>query len=343
MPARPPVSARPSVSVVVPVRDGGAAFAQALDALVRLDPSPADVIVVEDGPQRDACTYPDGVVVLRMAEGRGPAAARNTGASRAAGDILFFVDADVVVGSDAIARIADAMADETIDAVFGSYDRCPPASGFISQFKNLVHRYVHQHAREEAGTFWSGCGAIRRRVFEAARGFDERFSEPSVEDIELGMRVSRAGGRIRLLKSLEVTHLKRWTLGSMVQTDIFRRAIPWSRLLLADARLPDDLNLRVTARVAAALTWALLVAVAVAPVVRHSLSVAGVLALVLVALDWPLWRYFASERGWLFAARAVPVQWLYYLYSSGAFLWVLVREGRSQPARVAADARASCE
>ena len=343
MPAPPPVSARPSVSVVVPVRDGGVAFARALDALVRLHPAPAEVIVVEDGPQRDGCTCPDGVVVIRMAEGRGPAAARNTGASRARGDILFFVDADVVVHSDAIARIGDAMADGTIDAVFGSYDRCPSASGFISQFKNLVHRYVHQHAREDAGTFWSACGAMRRRVFEAAGGFDERFAEPSVEDIELGMRVTRAGGRIRLLKSLEVTHLKRWTLGSMLHTDIFRRAIPWSRLLLAEAGLPDDLNLRVTARVAAALTWALLIAVAAAPVVFQSLSVAAVLAVVLVALDWPLWRYFASERGWLFAARAVPVQWLYYLYSSGTFLWVLLREGRPQPARVAADARASCE
>ena len=79
----------------------------------------------------------------------------------------------------------------------------------------------------------------------------------SVEDIELGMRLTRAGGRIRLVKSLEVTHLKQWTFRSLVHTDVVRRAIPWSRLLLAEPRLPDDLNLRWKSRVAAALSWPL--------------------------------------------------------------------------------------
>jgi GT2 family glycosyltransferase len=337
------VSRSAAVSVIVPVRDGGAAFAQTLASLSRLDPPPAEIIVVEDGPQQEAYVYPAGFTVVPLAASQGPAAARNAGAARATGDILFFVDADVVVREDTIARIQRAMAGDQVDAIFGSYDRLPPAPGFISQFKNLVHRYVHQQAEERARTFWSGCGAIRRPIFESLGGFDARFTAPSVEDIELGMRLTRAGGRIRLVKSLEVTHLKHWTFRSMLHTDILRRAIPWSRLLLSEPRLPDDLNLRWKARIAAALTGALVPTLAVAIVVPWAIPIALLMAVGLIAIDWPLWRYFASERGWAFALRAMPLQWLYYLYSGGAFLWVLLREGRPLPPTTGSHARVSGE
>ena len=328
------VTPPPRVSIVVPVRDGGEAFVQALAALGRLSPAPHEIIVVEDGRQRDGCAYPAYVSVVRQPEARGPAAARNAGARRATGDVLFFLDADVVAAGDAIGRLGPAFSDPAVDAVFGSYDRHPPAPGFVSQFKNLVHHYVHQHAREDAQTFWSGCGAIRRAVFERLGGFDERFTAPSVEDIELGMRLRREGGRIRLLKSLQVTHLKQWTLVSTIRTDVLCRAVPWTRLLLAEAVLPNDLNVSRRARAAAALTGLMAVAMSVAPLAPRALLLAAALAAALIALDWPLWRFFAAERGWWFAVRAMPMQWLYYLYSSAAFLWVAVTERGAAPTRV---------
>ena len=61
-----------------------------------------------------------------------------------------------------------------------------------------------------------------------------------------------------------------------------------------------------------------------APLVPAFALVAASAALVLLAIDWQLWRYFAAERGWWFALRAVPVQWLYYVYSGAAFTWVLL-------------------
>ena len=41
------------------------------------------------------------------------------------------------------------------------------------------------------------------------------------EDIELGYRLRRTGHRIRLCPDIQVTHLKKWTLGSVIYTDIF--------------------------------------------------------------------------------------------------------------------------
>lgn len=309
------------VSVVVPVHAGGDAFGQCLAHLCRLHPPPLEIIVVEDGEPWPG-EYPAGVTVARLAGRRGPAAARNRGAALARGDILLFVDADVLVPPGAAAAVAETLADGRIDAVIGSYDRHPAAPGFVSQFKNLAHRYVHQQAREDGATFWGACGAIRRSRFAALGGFDESFGTASIEDIELGMRLVRGGGRIRVRKDLEVTHLKQWTLAGLIRTDVLRRAVPWSALLLREGRIPDDLNVSRRARAAVALTALGALALAVAPLAPAALWPAGAAAVTLLALDWRLWRYFAVERGWPFALGAVAMQWLYYFYSGASFGWV---------------------
>ena len=226
--------------------------------------------------------------------------------------MLLFVDADVVVPETAVATVQACLKDPGLSAVIGSYDRRPTAPNFVSQFKNLAHRFVHQQASEDGMTFWGACGAIRRTTFLALGGFDERFDVPSIEDIELGLRLSRSGGRIQLRKDLEVTHLKRWTLTSLIRTDVRQRALPWSALLLADGHIPDHLNVSRRARLAVALTAILLASLLAAPFITESALVAASAALVLLAVDWRLWAYFASERGWWFALRAVPMQWLYY-------------------------------
>ena len=140
----------------------------------------------------------------------------------------------------------------------------------------------------------------------------------------MGLRLSRGGGRIQLRKDLEVTHLKRWTLTSLIRTDVRQRALPWSALLLADGHIPDHLNVSRRARLAVALMAILLTSLLAAPFIPESVLVAANAALVLLAIDWRLWSYFAVERGWWFALRAVPMQWLYYVYSGAAFTWVFL-------------------
>jgi len=79
---------------------------------------------------------------------------------------------------------------------------------------------------------WAGCGAVRRAAFVEVGGFQEGYLRPSIEDIELGYRLSESGGRIRLAAEVQVRHLKRWTLASIVRTDVWRRGVPWTELLL---------------------------------------------------------------------------------------------------------------
>lgn len=91
----------------------------------------------------------------------------------ASGDVVFFVDADVVIRSDTVSKVAETFAQHPeITAMFGSYDDDPQAGPFSSQFKNLFHHFVHQQGRQQAVTFWSGCGAVRRYVFLKSGGFN---------------------------------------------------------------------------------------------------------------------------------------------------------------------------
>ena len=120
--------------------------------------------------------------------------------------------------------------------MFGSYDDAPPG-GTVAAFRNLLHHHVHQGAAGPATTFWSGLGAVRRDAFLAVGGFDgDRFPHPSVEDIDLGARLVAAGARIVLDPAVQGTHLKAWTLRSMVHTDFARRGVPWVALLLRSGR-----------------------------------------------------------------------------------------------------------
>src|SRR5262249_46313270 len=152
---------------------------------------------------------------------------------RAKADIVFFIDSDVRAYPDTLARVFSAFSqDPDLSALIGSYDDSPDSPDFLSQYKNLMHCYTHQTARQKASTFWTGCGAIRRNVFLELSGFDEqRYRRPAIEDIELGYRLQAGDYKIMLDRNLIVRHLKKWTFWGLVKTDVMDRGIPWTELI----------------------------------------------------------------------------------------------------------------
>lgn len=313
------------ISVIVPVRNGAATLPACLGALRASTHAPHEVIVVDDGSADDSAAIARafGATVISLSGRHGPAYARNRGAEAARGAILFFVDADVRVHADSVARVhASFAADPGLDAVFGSYDADPPAPGLVSRYKNLQHHFVHQRGAERASTFWCGCGAVRRERFLALGGLDEAYRRPSIEDIEFGQRLAAAGGRIRLDRDLQGAHLKRWTFRSLLVADIRDRAIPWSRLILRSRTLPGTLNLSAGGRASVALAWAA-VAFSAAGFAVPLLGAFAVPALGgVVALNWPFYRLLGRKGGWRLACGGVPLHLLYFLYSGAAFAGV---------------------
>jgi GT2 family glycosyltransferase len=263
-----------------------------------------------------------GAKVLRLADTGGPARARNRGAAIAQGNILFFVDADVTLQPDTLANIQSIFEQQPdLTALIGSYDDAPGASNFLSQYKNLFHHYTHQIAKEEASTFWGACGAIRRDAFEAIGGFDESYRYPSIEDIELGYRLKRAGYRIQLCKTVQVKHLKRWEWYSLLQAEFFYRAVPWTELLWRDRQFTNDLNLSTSNRLSVALAFLGLAATIAMFGVYQFLGLVFLCAVCLLWINRDVYFFFVHKRDLWFMLQVVPWHWLYFLYSGLGFIY----------------------
>ncbi len=316
------------ISVIVPVYNGGEELQRCLEALADSERLPDEVIVVDDGStDGSAQSAPSfGYKLLRLDDGpNGPARARNRGVSiSSTPDLLVFIDADVVVRRETIGLIERYFADHAdVAAIFGSYDNEPAERNIASLYKNLLNHYMHQNSGREASTFWAGCGAIRSEVFRAVGGFDSGYRRPAIEDIELGARLRKAGYRIHLCPEIQVKHLKRWTPQSMIRTDVFSRALPWSRLVVAEGQLPDQLNLRIEHRFSALAAVVLLIALLAGFLYPAALVLAGAAAALFVALNWRLLKFFSAQGGVPFAGAACGLHLLYYLYSTAALAWVI--------------------
>jgi glycosyltransferase involved in cell wall biosynthesis len=324
-------SSKPVCSVVMPAHGAAHYLAETLGALLESDVprNTWELIVVDDGSLDETAAvagrFADTVIRL-PGRPHGPAYARNRGFEVARGPVVVFFDADVVVHKDTLRRLLEVLAERPdAGAVFGAYDTEPRAKGIVSQYRNLVHHYVHVHGAGEADTFWAGAGAVRRDVFEEAGMYDEwHYARPQIEDIELGARIRSLGKKILLVPEIQVTHLKRWSLGNVIRTDLRDRGIPWARLLAhrGAALSAKSLNLRWTERLNTALVWLSVLTLIFALVTWRPwlAAVALILVLPVVILNWRLWRYMARLRGVPFAVAIIPLHLMYYGLNGVSFL-----------------------
>ena len=279
------------LTVVIPATDDPPTLSRCLAALERSD-EPHSVEVVTGPP------------------GSGPAAARNAGVARGGGDVVVFVDADVAIHPDALRLLrARLEADAGLCAVFGAYDADPAAPQLVSRFRNLLHHHVHASSPGPAETFWTGLGAIRRDAFDAAGGFDEhRFPRPSIEDVELGMRLRDGGARIDLEPAALGTHLKRWTLRSMVRTDFAARGVPWVALALERGGAGSSLNVSRRHRVAAIAALGTVAALALG---RPRVAAAALSAM--IAANMSFYALLGRRGGLRLTLVGVPLHLLHHI------------------------------
>src|ERR1700733_12045350 len=135
--------AMPRISVIVPVRNDPHRLSRCLGALIASQFADFEVIVADDASTDDTPRVAEsmGMTLVRLPRRSGAAAARNAAAELARGEILMFIDADVCVHPDTLAVAAASFDDPSVDAVFGSYDLEPAEPNFLSQYKNLAHRF----------------------------------------------------------------------------------------------------------------------------------------------------------------------------------------------------------
>lgn len=329
----------PAISVIVPAYNAAATLDDCLARLTTSVAPPFEVIVVDDCSTDDtaAIAAKRGVRVVQLPVQSGAAVARNVGASHATADVLFFVDADVMVAPDSVAHVHTVLQSEPdISAMFGSYTAATVHTNFCSVYKNLMHHFTHQDGRPEAQTFWSGAGAIRTAAFWHVGGFNPADTRTAdVEDIALGYRLGRAGFRIRLDRDLQVTHAKHYSFLGVIRSDLVHRAIPWTRLMLRERVFQRDLNTSGGGLLSALALFSIPVLLVAAALVSWYILVgaAGLLVVYLLLNRRLFLRFARIDRRLLLPAIGMTT--LYYVYAAiGASIGVLLylRQPRAAPA-----------
>lgn len=316
------------LSVVIPVFNGAATLRNCLEALFLSTIAPLEVVVVDDastdGSPEIAAQFP--VQLVRFEANLGQAAARNRGVQSTRGQIIFFLDADVYVQSETLEQLEKALArNNDVAAMFCSYQPDTVPTNFTAVYKNLRHHYTHQTSRREATTFCGGFGAVRRDAFFKVDGFDPKLR--FLEDIDLGYRLRKQGYRIVLDPGIQLTHAKEYTLRNLLWSDLFQRAVPWTRLMLKHHVFQNDLNTRINNSASVVLTWIFVGLLPfLEPAPRFTCLAAAVVVVFLIGLNSSFLRFLREKRGFGFVARSLPLLCLgYFLSGVGLLLGTAAR------------------
>ena len=100
-----------TISVIVPAHNAAGYLRHSLPALQRSTYPAFECIVVDDASTDDTAAVCQAFAVQRVGltgAAHGPATARNRGAAVSRGDILLFLDADVVLRPETLSRLAAA-------------------------------------------------------------------------------------------------------------------------------------------------------------------------------------------------------------------------------------------
>ena len=209
----------PLFSVIIPSMDNSDTLDKVLGALVGSTFEDFEIIIVHEGvlePHLLADHKGIPITVLRTDGRLGAGHARNIGAKKAQGEVLLFLDADVKVTPDTLQMIKDDLENKDISAVQTVYSKDCPVDNFASQYRNIYERYMFDRIDEKyiqaASTH---CFAVRKDQFIA---FDDDLL--TAEDDVWGFRLYKKGLRILLDKGIEVIHLRKFTLSSMLKRSL---------------------------------------------------------------------------------------------------------------------------
>ncbi|MFY1593174.1 glycosyltransferase family 2 protein [Micromonospora sp. WMMD737] len=311
------------ISVVVPNFNKERTLHECLSAVYAQRPPPAEVIVVDDAStdrsRRIAAGFPCTVVAFPV--NRGVSAARNAGAARATGDVLFFVDSDIALAPGALAAAVRTLeAHPDCGVVQGIYDLRPlHDDGPVEAYKTLFEHFWRRRATGVTATTMFALTAVPRAVFELVGGFDERLRD--AEDVEFGTRLP-SRYEIRVSDEIVGRHDdvdRLW----LYLSELFRRAVTyadavvvarWERPVAgADGagRTPHRVDLAAVVGMAAS---ALAVGTASLALVtpRLALLALGPLAAFVVA-DRELLAFALRHRGPRFLLYAAGLRWLTHL------------------------------
>ncbi|MFF1904358.1 glycosyltransferase [Kitasatospora sp. NPDC058218] len=182
----------PLVSVVVPMYNDSRTVDLCLRSVLEQSYPAVEVIVVDDASTDDSAELAaaHAVTLVRAERNGGPGGSRNLGVRHAAGEILFFLDADLTMHPDAVARAVEIFTEHPeYGAVFGVPDKEPLfPEGAVGQYRILQYHYWRKSAEGLVSGGFYALGAVRRSAFLEAGWFNGALRQ--TEEIDHAERLA---------------------------------------------------------------------------------------------------------------------------------------------------------
>ena len=223
MPRAP--SNQPSVSIIVPVRDGESTIAGCIDAILAAEypPDRREILIVDNGSTDDTASLIKARPVRYLYEpAPGVSNARNRGIAESSGEILSFVDADCLVEPQWLGELARPFEDPEVGAVAGDLQHAPASTAAERQAARLLGNWQQFAFNSNPAYPITANAAYRREVIDRIGPFDPHMTR--AQDVELGLRFQeRSGRRLAYAERATAQHRNRNT-----QLGFFRQQLGWA-------------------------------------------------------------------------------------------------------------------
>ena len=311
------------LSIIIPVRDRSDSLKRCLESLKESKFRKFEVIVVDDCSQKDCSEMVRkyGYKAVRLDKRSGSWYARNKGAELAEGDILLFLDGDMVLQSDTLNKIHNFFSSNHYAALSGICGGGKIQGNLATQYKNLWMHYSYLRSPENFDWFISGVGAVKREIFFDLKGFDTTFeTKTGGGDLEFGTRLKEAGQEIFLDKELQADHLKQHTLFSLIHND-YNRSKGWFKLILGKKMVRDIVrklriaNIYPGFIISVFVAFLLLVSLFLSLWSSKFLLMTMVFGLIYLSVNYPLFRFLQKRGGVKFLLKAIPLSIVDHLVS----------------------------
>jgi len=197
------------ISIIIPVYNSSLTLKECLDAVFNSSFKNFEVIVVSDNSSDNSVKIAKQYQckIIELPHNKGPAFARNKGTQVAEGDILLFVDSDVIIKKDALNYLSDKFSYNEIDAIQGIYSHEPVYKNIATQYQqSYTSYYIWPKNKKYASTLSTCCFAIRKKIFIQLKGFDTNIKRATCEDEVFGYELIDKGYKILILRELNVEH-----------------------------------------------------------------------------------------------------------------------------------------
>jgi GT2 family glycosyltransferase len=212
-----------TVTAYIPCYNGARYLPDTIAAILRQTRSPDELLIIDDGSTDDsagvASRYP--VRIIRHEKNKGLAAARNTALSHARCDLLAAFDVDAVAEPTWLEFLLENLANPAVAGAGGrlieNFHDSPPdlwRSLQLSQDLGETPIEIVSPMPKRLGGFGT---LFRTSVLRQVGGYDEQF-RTNYEDVDLCVRVLRAGHTLRFEPRSVMRHMRRDSARSVLRT-----------------------------------------------------------------------------------------------------------------------------